>query len=151
MQNAQEIPVSIPVPSRWGIHAAIAGRPVVWGTMIINSITGNRVTGTVNFRGRPIPINGYWDERTKQIRFDSPYASYLGNLTIYDDPPIRIRHHILNGRLMMKPPSLQAGEYGTWVATTDTTLTGSPVISDILPPVGVFLTSDILYGNRLQK
>ncbi|PLR81292.1 hypothetical protein CVD25_02450 [Bacillus canaveralius] len=151
MQTTQGIPVSLPFPSQWGIHAAIGGRPVVWGTLIINSITGNRIAGTVNFRGRPIPIHGYWDENTKQIRFDSPYASYSGNLMIYDDPPIRIRHHILNGRLIMKPPSLQAGEYGTWVATTDTILTGSPVISDTLPPVGVFLTSEILYGARLPN
>jgi hypothetical protein len=28
----------------------------------------------------------------------------------------------------MKPPSLQAGEYGTWVATTDRAFTGYPVV-----------------------
>ncbi|WP_219837624.1 hypothetical protein [Paenibacillus sp. R14(2021)] len=139
--------VSVPSPSRWGIHASVGGRPVVYGTFNINSVTGNRVTGTVNFRGRDIPINGYWDESTKQIRVDSPYASYSGNLAIFDDPSIRIRHFILSGRLIMKPPSLQAGEYGTWLATTDTSLTGSPIISNALPPVGVFLTSSLLQGG----
>jgi len=77
------------------------------------------------------------------------YATYSGNLTIFDDPPIRIRHFILSGRLIMKPPSLQAGEYGTWVATTDTDLTGYPISSYNLPPVGVFLTSNLL--SQLQQ
>jgi hypothetical protein len=118
--------VNIPFPSVWGIHAAIAGKPIVWGVLNINSITDNRVIGTVNFRGTPIPINGSWDENTKQIRFGSPYATFSGNLAIFDEPQIRIRHFILNGRLIMKPPSLQAGEYGTWVATTYRALTGYP-------------------------
>ncbi|SFM43842.1 hypothetical protein SAMN03159341_13332 [Paenibacillus sp. 1_12] len=139
--------VSVPFPSQWGIHASVGGRPVVYGTFNINSVTGNRVAGSINFRGRYIPINGYWEESTKQIRVDSPYASYSGNLTISDDPSIRIRHFILSGRLIMKPPSLQAGEYGTWLATTDTGLTGSPIISNALPPVGVFLTSNLLHGG----
>ena len=148
MQTAQKTMVSIPFPSKWAIRADIAGRPIVWGTLIINSITDNRVTGTVNFRGTPIPINGYWDGSTKQIRFDSPYATFSGNLTIFDDPPIRIRHFILSGRLIMKPPSLHAGEYGTWIATTDTPLTGPPISNRILPPAGVFVTSNILYGRH---
>lgn len=145
MQTAQTTMVSIPFPSQWGIHAAIADRPIVRGILIINSITGNRVMGTVNFRGTPIPINGYWNESAKQISFDSPYASFFGNLTIFDDPSIRIRHYTLSGRLYMKPPSLQAGEYGTWIATTNTILTGPPIYQNGLPPVGAFLTSDILY------
>lgn len=149
MQTAQQTMVSIPFPSVWGIHAAIAGKPIVWGVLNINSITDNRVIGTVNFRGTPIPISGYWDENTKQIRFDSPYAMFSGTLTIIDDATIRIRHFILNGRFIMKPPSLQAGEYGTWIATTDRALTGYPVISGTLPPVGVFLTSNIL--SQLQQ
>jgi hypothetical protein len=149
LQTDHRIPVTIPVPSRWGIHAAIAGRPIIWGILIINSITDNRVNGTINFRGTPIPINGYWDENTKQIRFDSPYATFSGTFTIFDDPSIRIRHFILNGQFIMTPPSLQAGEYGSWIATTDTPLTGPPISSGTLPPPGVFLTSDLLY--RLPK
>ncbi|NCG67018.1 hypothetical protein GWJ21_03375 [Bacillus coagulans] len=149
MQTAQQTMVSIPFPSVWGFHAAIDGRPIVWGLLNINSITDNRIVGTVNFRGTPIPINGYWDENTNQIRFDSPFAAFSGNLTIFDDPLIRIRHFVLNGRLIMKPPSLQAGEHGTWIATTDKSLTGYPVISGTLPPVGVFLTSNIL--SQLQQ
>jgi hypothetical protein len=148
LPTPQKTMVSIPSPSKWGIHADIAGRPIIWGTFIINSITDNRVNGTINFRGTPIPINGYWDESTKQIRFDSPYATFSGNLSLFDDHSIRIRHYILSGRLLMKSPSLQAGEYGSWLATTDTSLTGSPITSNTLPPVGVFLTSDILYGQR---
>lgn len=149
LQTEQQTTVTIPFPSIWGIHAAIAGRPIVWGLLTITSIIGNRVNGTVNFRGIPIPINGSWDENTKQIRFDSSYATYSGNLTLFDEPQIRIRHFILNGRIIMKPPSLLAGEYGTWIATTDRTLTGSPVSSTTLPPVGVFLTSNIL--SQLQQ
>lgn len=133
--------VSIPFPSRWGIDTSVGGRPVVRGTFNINSVLGNKLSGTINFRGSDIPINGYWDESTKQIRVDSPYASYSGKLSIFDDPSIRIRHFILKGRLIMNPPSLQAGEHGTWIATTNTSLTGTPTISYDLPPVGVFLTS----------
>jgi hypothetical protein len=146
LQTPRKAMVSIPFPSQWGIHADITGRPIIWGTLIINSITDNRVSGTINFRGTPIPINGFWNESNKQISFDSPYATFSGNLSIFDDPTIRIRHLILTGRLLMKPPSLQAGQYGTWVATTETSLTGPPVSTNKLPPVGVFLTSDILYG-----
>ncbi|CAI9394552.1 MULTISPECIES: hypothetical protein [Bacillaceae] len=146
MQTAQKLMVSIPFPSKWGISASIAGRPIIWGVLIINSITGNnKVSGTINFRGTPIQINGYWEENTKQISFDSPYASFFGNLTIFDDPSIRIRHFVLSGRFIMKPPSLLAGEYGTWIATTDTTLTEPPIYQNGVPPAGVFLTSDILY------
>lgn len=50
MQTAQQTMVSIPFPSVWGIHAAIAGKPIIWGVLNINSITDNRVIGTVNFR-----------------------------------------------------------------------------------------------------
>ncbi|MGG0381387.1 hypothetical protein ABEY43_30175 [Priestia megaterium] len=139
----------MPFPSRWGIHAEIAGRPMVWGVLIINSITGNRVMGTVNFRGTliPIPINGYWNEGSKQITFNSPYATYSGNLTMFDDSTTKIRHLILSGRVIMKPPSLLAGRNGTWVATTDTSLTGPAVSNSDLPPVGAFLTSNILHSE----
>jgi len=146
LQTAQKLMVSIPFPSKWGISASIAGRPIIWGVLIINSITGNnKVSGTINFRGTPIQINGYWEENTKQISFDSPYATFFGNLTIFDDPSIRIRHFVLSGRFIMKPPSLLAGEYGTWIATTDTALTEPPIYQNGVPPAGVFLTSDILY------
>ncbi|MFY4774041.1 hypothetical protein [Metabacillus sp. RGM 3146] len=149
METEQKPIISIPFPSQWGIDAAIAGRPIVRGTLNINSIPDNRVDGTVNFRGTPIQIQGSWNESTKQITFDSPYATFSGNLTIFDDPQIKIRHFILSGRFIMKPPSLQAGEYGTWIATTDKSLTGSPIISTTVPPVGVFLTSNIL--SQMQK
>ncbi|QDZ88180.1 hypothetical protein D0441_28275 [Priestia megaterium] len=145
MQPTEKARVSIPFPSRWGIHAEIAGRPMIWGVLIINSIIGNRVSGTVNFRGTLIPINGYWNGSAKQISFDSPYATYSGNLTMFDDSTTRIRHLILTGRVIMKPPSLLAGRNGTWVATTDTSLTGPAVSNNDLPPVGAFLTSNILH------
>lgn len=156
LPTEQVTKVSIPIPSKWGIHATIADRPIVWGEFIINSITENRVAGTINFRGIPIPIHGSWNERTKQITFDSAYATFSGNLTIFDDPPIRIRHFVLSGRLTMKPPSLQAGEYGTWIATTDISLSGNTMpykYAGQLPPVGVFLTSNLLnqqYSGRYR-
>lgn len=148
MQPKEKVRVSMPFPSRWGIHAEIAGRPMVWGVLIINSITGNRVMGKVNFRGTLIPINGYWNEGSKQITFNSPYATYSGNLTMFDDSTTRIRHLVLSGRIIMKPPSLLAGRNGTWVATTDTSLTGPAVSNSDLPPVGAFLTSNILHSRR---
>jgi len=147
LQPTEKVRVTMPFPSRWGIHAEIAGRPMVWGVLIINSITGNRVRGTVNFRGTLIPINGYWNESTKQISFDSPYATYSGNLTMFDDSTTRIRHLVLSGQVSMKPPSLLAGRNGTWVATTDTSLTGPAVSNSDLPPVGAFLTSNILHSG----
>ena len=152
MVTSQGTSVSLPFPSVWGIHSSIAGRTIIWGTFIINSITDNRVIGTVNFRGRPIPINGFWNESTKQIAFDSPYATFSGNLTIIDDLQIRIRHFILQGRFLMKPPSLQAGESGSWIATTDIALNEYPISGNAypqqLPPVGAFLTSNILHQHQ---
>lgn len=144
--------VSFPFPSVWGIHSSIAGRTIIWGTLSIHSIIDNRVVGTVNFRGRPIPINGFWNENTKQIAFDSPYATFSGNLTIIDDQQSRIRHFILQGRFLMKPPSLQAGESGSWIATTDIALNQFPVSGNAytgqLPPVGAFLTSNFLHQHQ---
>ncbi|USL33638.1 hypothetical protein [Priestia megaterium] len=64
---------------------------------------------------------------------------------MFDDSTTRIRHLILTGRVIMKPPSLLAGRNGTWVAATDTSLTGPAVINNDLPPVGAFLTSNILH------
>jgi hypothetical protein len=140
--------LSLPFPTQWGISTDIAGRPLVRGVLTIDSVSGNTVRGTANFRGSPIVINGYWDENTKQLRFDSPYASFSGQLQIFDDATIRVRHFILSGQLVMKPPSLQAGQYGTWVATTNRVLTGPPKYTGSIPPVGAFLTSDLLMQSR---
>jgi hypothetical protein len=147
LHNRQNTTQSLPVPSLWGIDAEIAGKPIVRGTITINSLAGNNLTGTANFRGTPIPIRGTWDENAKTIQFDSPYASFAGQLTIYDDAGINVRHWVLSGKFLMKPPSLQAGEAGSWIATTDTALTGPPINSGAIPPVGVFLTSDLLYNT----
>jgi hypothetical protein len=143
--------VSIPFPSVWGIDASIAGgeRSIIRGILTIDSIVDNKVVGTVNFRGIPIPINGYWDESAKQISFDSPYASFFGNLTIIDETAISIRHFILSGRFIMKPPSLLAGEYGNWIATTFTTRLGPPIYTNVLPPAGAFSVSSMLLGQQL--
>lgn len=141
--------VSIPFPSVWGIDASIAGRSIIRGILTIDSIVDNKVVGTVNFRGIPIPINGYWDESAKQISFDSPYASFFGNLTIFDETAISIRHFILSGRFIMKPPSLLAGEYGNWIATTFTPRLGPPIYTNVLPPAGAFSVSSMLLGQQL--
>jgi hypothetical protein len=147
LHNRQNAAQSLPAPSIWGIDAQIAGKPIVRGTITINSISGNSFTGTANFRGNPIPIQGTWDENANLIRFDSPYASFAGQLTIYDDAGINVRHLVLSGQFLMKHPSLQAGESGSWIATTDTALTGPPINTSAIPPVGVFLTSDLLYNT----
>lgn len=119
MTTRQSSRVSLPYPSEWNIYASIGGRPTTLGVLRINSVTGNRVNGAVNFRGTFIPIQGLWNESTRQISFDSPYASFVGRLTITDESPIRMRHYVLRGTIVMKPPSIRAGETGTWVATTD--------------------------------
>lgn len=140
--------LSLPFPTRWGLSTELAGRPVVRGILTIESVSGNTVRGTANFRGSPISINGYWDENTKQLIFETPYASFSGQLQIFDDATIRIRHFILSGQLVMKPPSLQTGEYGNWIATTNRVLTGPPKFTGSLPPVGAFLLSDLLMQSR---
>ncbi|KHD86470.1 hypothetical protein [Heyndrickxia ginsengihumi] len=147
MASPQKSSTSIPFPSDWGIHATIAGRPIIWGVLTLHSITNNRVSGTINFRGTPIPINGYWNESSKQLTFQTPYASFSGHLTLFDDAGIHIRHLLFSGPLIMNPPSLQAGEHGTWIATTNTNLTGPPIKGNLLPPAGVFVTSNLLYGR----
>lgn len=119
MQTEKETPVSIPYPSQWDIDASIAGRSIISGKLIYQSVTNNQVMGALNLRGTFIPIQGYWSENSKQIRFDSPYASFVGNLSMFDEPQIKMRHYLLRGTFIMKPPSIQAGEYGTWIATTD--------------------------------
>ncbi|WP_409300832.1 hypothetical protein [Peribacillus sp. SCS-155] len=147
MQNLQSSTLRLPLSTPWGLNTSIAGRAVVRGTLSFTSLTGNRLTGTANFRGRPLPINGTWNEYTNQIMFDTPYATFSGKLFIFDSAAIRVRHYILRGRFVMKPPSIQAGEQGDWIATTDTPLTGPVTGGGGLPPVGVFLTSEILHGT----
>ncbi len=147
MQTAQNISHRLPFPSRWGLSSDIAGRPIVRGVLTIDSVSGNTVKGTANFRGTPIIINGNWDENTKQLRFESPFASFSGQLQIFDDATIRIRHLILSGEFVMKPPSLQSGARGNWIATTNSVLTGPPIKTGGMPPVGAFLTSDLLFGT----
>ena len=150
MQTNQYKAVSIPFPSRWGIIGDIQGRPFVRGILTIDSITENNVYGTVNFRGTPLPITGTWNETTRQIRFDSPFASFAGQLLIFDETVIDIRRFMLNGNFIMKPPSLQAGEIGTWLATTDTIRSGPPQYRDPIPTAAAFILSNLLYGHTFR-
>ncbi|KON85770.1 hypothetical protein AF332_02335 [Sporosarcina globispora] len=147
MKAAKNTSLSLPSPSRWGISTDLAGRPLVRGVLTIESISDNLVLGTANFRGIPIPISGFWDENMKRIDFDTPYATFSGHLKIFDDASIRIRHLLLSGRFLMKPPSLQAGESGNWIASSNVPLTGPAMNTGDLPPVGAFLTSDLLLNN----
>ncbi|OIK14718.1 hypothetical protein [Bacillus sp. MUM 13] len=159
MPNPQASNISLPSPLNWSIHADIAGRPVIWGFLTINSISGRKVSGTINFRGKPQPIEGNWNEGNLQITFNSPYAFFTGNLSIFDDAPISIRHFLLSGRLVMNQPSPLAGESGTWVASADVNTklypeAGKKLLaqsSKTLPPVGVFLTSDLRYRLAQQS
>ncbi|QOY35376.2 hypothetical protein AWH56_022230 [Anaerobacillus isosaccharinicus] len=143
----QQTTVSIPFPTRWGILGDIAGRPLIRGFLTIDSITNGNLTGTVNFRGVPLPITGIWNESTNQITFDSPYATFSGQLSIFDETVISLRRFILTGNFLMKPPSLQAGEFGTWVALTDTIRTGPPQYTSTVPTAALFILSDLLYGT----
>jgi hypothetical protein len=70
-------------------------------------------------------------------------------LTIFDETAISIRHFVLSGRFIMKPPSLLAGEYGNWIATTFTPRLGPPIYTNVLPPAGAFSVSSMLLGQQL--
>lgn len=81
---AQTSTKSLPPFSIWGVHASVAGRPVVWGKLVMRVLQDQQIQGTIQFRGTPIPIEGSWNESTQQIMFHSPYAAYSGHLSIYD-------------------------------------------------------------------
>lgn len=148
LQNfQQQTMATIPFPTRWAIIGDIAGRPLVRGFLTIDSIMNGTVTGTVNFRGVPLPITGTWNESTNQITFDSPYATFFGQLTIFDETVLSLRRFILTGTFLMKPPSLQAGEFGSWVASTDTFRPGPPQFTSPVPTSALFILSDLLYGT----
>jgi hypothetical protein len=149
VQSAQNISLSLPPQSSWGLSTEIAGRPVIRGVLNIHSVSGRTVIGTANFRGTPVPIHGTWDENTRQLSFETPYGTFSGQLQIFDSAAIKIRHLILSGRFVMKAPSPQAGESGSWIATTNRELTGPPIQNGDLPPVGAFLTSDLL--NQITR
>ncbi|WML48533.1 hypothetical protein RCG23_25495 [Neobacillus sp. PS3-34] len=102
MQSAQNISLSLPSQSSWGLSTEIAGRPVVRGVLNIHSVSGRTVIGTGNFRGTPVPIHGTWDESTKQLSLETPFATFSGQLQIFDSAEIRIRHLILSGRFVLK-------------------------------------------------
>jgi len=110
--------VRLPYPSDWDIQANIAGRPTRLGILRITGVTNNQVSGAVNFRGTFLPIQGIWEERTRELRFETPYASFAGTLASAEDPQIRLRHYALQGTVRMKHPSIRAGQFGTWTATT---------------------------------
>ncbi|KNB74735.1 hypothetical protein ADS79_01995 [Brevibacillus reuszeri] len=114
--------VSLPYPSTWEVQASFGGRPMSLGTLVINSVNGNVVNGAISFRREFMQIQGFWDERTRQMWFQSPYASFVGTLAFRDDPQINLRHYVLRGNVTMKSPSIRAGETGTWTATTNTRL-----------------------------
>ncbi|MGG4555462.1 hypothetical protein [Paenibacillus humicus] len=98
---AQTSTKSLPPFSIWGVHASVAGRPIVWGKLVMCGLPDQQIQGTIQFRGTPISIEGSWNESAQQIMFHSPYASYSG---IYDDVKIQLRHLVLTGRLQMLPP-----------------------------------------------
>lgn len=119
MAIGQKTRVSLPSPSQWEVSASFGGRPTSLGTLILYSVTNGIVQGAINFRGSLIPIQGSWNEAARQIAFESPYASFVGSLLVKDEPLINLRHFVLRGNVLMKPPSIRAGETGTWAATTE--------------------------------
>lgn len=51
----------------------------------------------------------------------------------------------------MKPPSLDAGKVGNWIATTNKPLKGLPKYTTSgVPPVVAFLSSDLLFNSPLK-
>ncbi|MED4583272.1 hypothetical protein P9578_10820 [Brevibacillus choshinensis] len=118
MAIGQMTRVSLPYPTTWDIQASFGGRPTSLGTLFIQSVTNNRVNGAVNFRGTFIPMQGTWNEATRQIAFDTQFASFVGSLFSKDESQLNLRHYVLQGNVLMKPPSIRAGERGTWTALT---------------------------------
>ncbi|EIT83924.1 hypothetical protein A374_17854 [Fictibacillus macauensis ZFHKF-1] len=145
----------LPIPSTWGISANVGGMPLIWGTMYLATLQGNQLTGSINFRGAPIPLSGYYSESTQQVMLESPYAEFTGTVFLYEDPSINIRHFVINGRVIMKPSSQQAGQGGTWIASTDIYVPGlssqPQQYESQLPPVGAFTTSDYLSHPDQRK
>ncbi|MFG0215452.1 hypothetical protein ACFU8X_20290 [Brevibacillus porteri] len=119
MAIGQTTRVSLPYPSTWEIFASFGGRPTTLGTLGISAVSNGRISGTVNFRGTPIPIQGSWDERSRQITIESPYANFVGTFAYRDELTIGLRHYVLQGNVRMKPPSIRAGEVGRWTAVTN--------------------------------
>lgn len=122
MAIGQMTRVTLPAPSQWALQANISRRPTASGTLFIYSVANNTFNGAVNFRGTLLPTQGYWNESTRQIAFETPFASYSGVLTFFDEPQINTRHYLMRGNVRMKPGSIRAGEHGTWAATTDVRL-----------------------------
>lgn len=119
MAIGQVTRVSLPYPSTWDVQASFGGRPMSLGILVINGVHGNRIDGAISFRRAFLPIQGSWNESTRQLWFESPYAAFVGTLAFLDDPQINLRHYVLRGNVTMKPPSIRAGETGTWTATTN--------------------------------
>lgn len=114
--------VSLPYPTTWNIQASFGGRPTSLGTLVIQSVTGSQISGAVNFRGTFVPIQGTWNEATRQIAFQSPFASFVGTMFSQDEQLLNLRHYVLQGYVSMKPPSIRARETGTFTAVTDVRL-----------------------------
>ncbi|UOE95244.1 hypothetical protein [Alkalihalobacillus sp. LMS39] len=150
MQAIQQTERTIPVPSTWSIIGDVAGRRIVRGVLVIQAIENNNVRGTINFRGTDLPISGIWDENTRNLMFNTPFASFSGQLLVFDQLAINTRHFVLNGNFLMNPPSLQAGEFGQWVGLTSTTRIGPPLFSDPVPTSALFLLSDMVYGDPMH-
>lgn len=118
MAIGQMTRVSLPYPTTWDIQASFGGRPTSLGTLFIQSVTNNRVDGAVNFRGSFIPFQGIWNEAARQLVFETQFASFVGSMYSKDESGLNLRHYVLQGRVLMKPPSMRAGETGTWTAVT---------------------------------
>ncbi|MFD2369077.1 hypothetical protein ACFSO0_03650 [Brevibacillus sp. GCM10020057] len=118
MAIGQMTRVSLPYPTTWDIQASFGGRPMSLGTLAIQSVTGNQINGAVNFRGTFHPIQGTWNEATRQIAFQSPFATFVGTMVSQDERGLPLRHYVLQGHVSMKPPSIRAKETGTFTAVT---------------------------------
>lgn len=118
MATGQIQQVTLPFPSTWDLQAGVGRRPMSSAQLTINSVMNTKVSGTVNFRGTPLPVQGVWDEATKRIQFETPFATYVGQLSYFDETTISMRHYLMRGELRMKPPSTRAGETGSWAATS---------------------------------
>lgn len=109
----------LPAPSTWYLVANQQGIHVNSGSLIINSIMDNRVTGSVYFNvGGTFPIQGYWDEQARRLNFRTSNTVFEGILTIRDEYQPRIRHFVLNGTYQVLDQQGTIVGYGTWTATT---------------------------------
>lgn len=105
-----------PIPSDWQVYIYSGQRPNTSGIMRITSMRNNQFSGSINFRGVPLPLTGNWNPANSSIRFESPFVSFQGILIATADSTAR--YWSIQGTYLSKSASDYPGSRGTFVAAT---------------------------------